>query len=116
MGKAVLILGPISAQRFFGQGAVLMGKAVLILGPISAQRSVGSLSVAMGFLCDDGVFVWRSSRDSNPVTIGPVLIFSVTIATPLINTSTERQSEFAGRNYLVDQETLPFSASKPSLF
>ena len=83
MGKAVLILGPISAQRFFGQGAVLMGKAVLILGPISAQRSVGSLSVAMGFLCDDGVFVWRSSRDSNPVTIGPVLIFSVTIATPL---------------------------------
>ena len=83
MEKAVLILGPISAQRFFGQGAVLMGKAVLILGPISAQRSVGSLSVAMGFLCDDGVFVWRSSRDSNPVTIGPVLIFSVTIATPL---------------------------------
>ena len=83
MGKAVLILGPISAQRFFGQGAVLMGKAVLILGPISAQLSVGSLSVTMRFLCDDGVFVWRSSRDSNPVTIGPVLIFSVTIATPL---------------------------------
>ena len=55
----------------------------LIIGPISAQRSVGSLSVAMGFLCDDGVFVWRSSRDSNPVTIGPVLIFSVLIATPL---------------------------------
>ena len=29
--------------------------------------------------------------------------------------STERLSEFAGRNYLVDQETLPFSTSKPSL-
>ena len=71
------------STALFGLGAVLMGKAVLILGPISAQRSVGSLSVTMGFLCDDGVFVWRSSQHSNPVTIGPVLIKSVTIATPL---------------------------------
>ena len=71
------------STALFGLGAVLMGKAVLILGPISAQRSVGSLSVTMGVLCDDGVFVWRSSRDSKPVTIGPVLIISVTIVTPL---------------------------------
>ena len=58
-------------------------KAVLILGPISAQDSVGLLSVTMGFSCDDGVFVWRSFPSSNPVTIGPVLMKMGTIVTGL---------------------------------
>ena len=72
-------------KKKFRAGSCANGKSCADIrsNNISAQLSVGSLSVTMGFLCDDGVFVWRSSRDSNPVTIGPVLIFSVTIATPL---------------------------------